>query len=1060
MTYFNPDSEDAAVEQPTINLFAELGWETLNCFRENFGPLSLLGRDTMTDVVLPNRLRPALERLNPGISPHAIEVAYDEVTHDRSAMSAARANQAVYRILKDGVKVTFKKADEEEESVEIVKLVDWNDEANNDFLLTSQLWISGDYGKKRADLVGFVNGIPLVFIELKASHKKLELAFEKNLSDYKDTISQVFWFNAFVILSNGSKARIGSMTAGIEHFAEWKKIDNEKESGIISLDTMIRGTCEKRKLLDFVENFTLFDERSGDLTKLVAKNHQFLGVNNAIAAVEQVKKNKGKLGVFWHTQGSGKSYSMVFFCQKVLRKIPGNWTFLIITDREDLDGQIYRNFANTGAVLEDESRVRADSGESLKRMLNQEDHRYVFTLIQKFHTEHGERYPVLSDRSDIIVVTDEAHRSQYDIFASNMRSALPNAAFIGFTGTPLMAGEERTKEVFGDYISVYNFKESVDDANTVPLYYENRIPELQLTNDNLTDDIADIYDRADLDEDQERKLEKEIAREYHLLTREDRLDRIGEDIVAHFLGRGVLSKAMVISIDKATAVRTFDKVQKHWKAALAKLRKDIAGADPMDKPELEARLKWFEETDMAVVVSSAQNEIEEFKAKGLDIATHRKRMVKEDLETKFKKPEDPLRIVFVCAMWITGFDVPSCSTIYLDKPMKNHTLMQTIARANRVWGEKKNGLIVDYVGVFRNLQKALAIYGTAQADDEAETTPVHQKAELVNQLRETIAATTEFCKERGVDPAKIQDARGYERVKLVEDAVAAFVVNDDTRRGYLSRAGYVDSLFKSLLPDPSATEFGPVCKVFRVIADKIRSEVPPVDISEVMADIEALLDQSIGAEGYVMPPVADEKRYIDLSQIDFEALRDKFDGSRKTVEVQKLRAKLTFKLARMIKLNRTRIDFLEEFQKMIDEYNSGAMNVQVFFDKLLVFAKRLDAEEKRGLAEQLTEEELVIFDLLTKPEIALSPKEAAEVKKVAKALLEKLKKEKLVLDWRKQQTTRAGVLVAIQEVLDELPRAYTPELYQQKCDVVYQHFYEGYRGQGQSVYAGNQGQRN
>lgn len=1055
MTYFNPDSEDAAVEQPTIHLFAELGWETLNCFQENFGPLSLLGRDTMADVVLPNRLRPAIERLNPGISPHAIEVAYDEVTKDRSAMSAPRANQAVYRMMKDGVKVTFKKADEEEESVEIVKLVDWENADNNDFLLTSQLWISGDYGKKRADLVGFVNGIPLVFIELKASHKKLELAFEKNLSDYKDTIPQVFWFNAFVILSNGSKARIGSMTAGIEHFAEWKKIDNEKESGLISLETMIRGTCEKRKLLDFVENFTLFDERSGDLTKLVAKNHQFLGVNNAIAAVEQVTQNQGKLGVFWHTQGSGKSYSMVFFCQKVLRKIPGNWTFVIVTDREDLDGQIYRNFANTGAVLEDEGRVRADSGESLKRMLNQEDHRYVFTLIQKFHTEHGTKYPVLSERSDIIVVTDEAHRSQYDIFASNMRSALPNAAFIGFTGTPLMAGEERTKEVFGDYISVYNFKESVDDANTVPLYYENRIPELQLTNAKLTDDIAEIYDRADLDEDQERKLEKEIAREYHLLTREDRLDRVGEDIVAHFLGRGVLSKAMVISIDKATAVRTFDKVQKHWKVALEKLSKDIVGADPMDKPELEARLKWFEETDMAVVVSSAQNEIEEFKTKGLDIATHRKRMVKEDLETKFKKSEDPLRIVFVCAMWITGFDVPSCSTIYLDKPMKNHTLMQTIARANRVWGEKKNGLIVDYVGVFRNLQRALAIYGMAQADDEAETAPVHQKDELVEQLRGTIAATSEFCKERGVDPAKIQDARGFERVKLVEDAVAAFVVNDDTRREYLNRAGYVSSLFKSLLPDPSATEFGPVCKVFRVIADKIRSEVPPVDISEVMADIEALLDQSIGAEGYLMPPVADQERLFDLSQIDFEALREKFEGSRhKTVEVQKLKAKLTFKLARMIKLNRTRIDFLEEFQKMIEEYNSGSINQAVHVDKLLVFAQRLGAEEKRGLAEQLTEEELVIFDLLTRPEIALSQKEVAEVKKVAKALLEKLKREKLVLDWRKQQTTRAGVLVAIHEVLDKLPRAYTRELYQQKCDVVYQHFYEAYLGQGRSIYAG------
>ena len=398
-------------------------------------------------------------------------------------------------------------------------------------------------------------------------------------------------------------------------------------------------------------------------------------------------------------------------------------------------------------------------------MLNQEDHRYVFTLIQKFRTERGERYPVLSTRSDIIVITDEAHRSQYDIFAANMRSALPNAAFIGFTGTPLMAGEELTKGVFGDYVSVYNFKESVDDVNTVPLYYENRIPELQLTNDNLTEEIADICDRADLDDDQERKLEREFAREYHLLTREERLERIGEDIVAHFMGRGVLAKAMVISIDKATAVRTFDIVQKYWKAAIARLRKELAAADPIDRPELEQRLEYFEQTDMAVVISQSQNEIEEFKKKGLDIASHRKRIVKEDLETKFKNPDDPLRIVFVCAMWITGFDVPSCSTIYLDKPMKNHTLMQTIARANRVFRDKQNGLIVDYVGVFRNLQKALAIYGAPQDGGGPGDTPIHDKSELVRQLRHAVATTTTFCLERKINPAMIRDARGYERGK-------------------------------------------------------------------------------------------------------------------------------------------------------------------------------------------------------------------------------------------------------------------------------------------------------
>jgi type I restriction enzyme R subunit len=1056
VSYANPDSEDAAIEQPTIALFAELGWETLNCYHENFGPLSLLGRETMADVVLPHRLHAAIEKLNPGVCQDAIEIAVQELMKDRSAMSPARANQAVYKLLRDGIKVTYKRGDDEdeEETVETIRLINWSDPGKNDFLLASQFWISGDYGKKRADLVGFVNGIPLVFIELKASHKKLELAYQKNLSDYRDTIPQVLWYNAVIILSNGSKARIGSMTAGFEHFSEWKKIDDEKESGLISLDTMIRGVCEKRKLLDLVENFTIYNEAKGDLTKLVAKNHQFLGVNNAIAAVERIKENRGKLGVFWHTQGSGKSYSMVFFSQKVLRTIPGNWTFVIVTDREDLDGQIYRNFANTGAVLEDEKRVRADSGESLKRMLNQEDHRYVFTLIQKFRTEHGERYPVLSTRSDIIVITDEAHRSQYDIFAANMRSALPNAAFIGFTGTPLMAGEELTKEVFGEYVSVYNFKESVDDENTVPLYYENRIPEVQLVNDDLNEQMAAIIEDADLDDDQQAKLEREFKREYQLITREDRIERIGEDIVAHFMGRGVLAKAMVISIDKATAVRTFDKVQKHWKVAIEKLRIEVVAADPMDRPELEQRLKFFEETDMAVVVSQSQNEIEEFKKRGLDIATHRKRMVKEDLETKFKKDDDPLRIVFVCAMWITGFDVPSCSTIYLDKPMKNHTLMQTIARANRVFRDKQNGLIVDYVGVFRNLQKALAIYGAAQ--EGAGDTPIHDKSELVCQLREAISTTMAFCRERKIDPEQIRDARGFEREKLKEDAVAALVVNDETRRQYLNLASSVDSLFKSLLPDAAAFEFSPICNVFKVVAEKIRSELPVVDISAVIADVEALLNQSIAAGGYVMPPVSnDPSRYIDLSQIDFEALKTQFDKGRKPVEVQKLRAKIAVKLAQMVTLNPTRIDFLEEFQKMIDEYNAGSSNVETFFAKLMAFTKNLNAEEKRGLAEQLTEEELVIFDLLTKPEIVLTKQEAAEVKKVARSLLEKLKQEKLVLDWRKQQTTRAMVFTTIKDILDQLPRVYTKDLYEQKCDRVYQHFYEAYLGQGKSVYAGN-----
>ncbi|MCZ7398981.1 MAG: HsdR family type I site-specific deoxyribonuclease [Candidatus Methanoperedens sp.] len=532
-------SEDSLVEQPAIELFSELDWQTANCFYEKFGEKGTIGRETSSVVVLLPRLRAALLSLNPDLPSEAIELAIEELTRDRSIMSPANANREVYRLLKNGVKVSFRDK-ENEETKEKVRVIDWIEPSNNDFFLASQFWVSGDMYKRRADLVGFVNGLPLVFIELKASHKRLEHAYRDNLRDYKNAIPQIFWYNGLIILSNGSQSKIGSMTAEWEHFAEWKKINSEGEEGIVSLDTMIRGTCEPARLLDIVENFTLFSEASGGIVKLVAKNHQYLGVNNATEALKQIEQNWGRLGVFWHTQGSGKSYSMVFFSQKVLRKIPGNFTFVIVTDRQDLDNQIYKNFAGAGAVTEEQ--VQTESGEHLKQLLR-EDHRYIFTLIQKFHKKKGETYPMLSARKDIIVITDEAHRSQYDALALNMRNALPNAAFIAFTGTPLIIGEEKTKEVFGDYVSIYNFKQSVDDGATVALYYENRIPELQLTNRELNEDLQRVIEEAELDEEQENKLEREFAREYHLITRDDRLEKIARDIVAHFMGRGQFGKA-------------------------------------------------------------------------------------------------------------------------------------------------------------------------------------------------------------------------------------------------------------------------------------------------------------------------------------------------------------------------------------------------------------------------------------------------------------------------------------------------------------------------------------
>src|SRR5450759_2434978 len=561
-------TEDALVEKPTIALLAELGWQTINAYGEFDHGASTLGRETRSEVILTARLRPALQRLNPNMPPEAIEQAIEQLTRDRSRMSMVAANRAIYNLIKNGVRVSTPDPEGDGETVEKVRVVDWNEPTNNDLLFCSQLWVTGDMYTRRTDLVGFVNGLPLVFIELKAAHRRLETAFTGNLRDYKDTIPQLFWPNALIILSNGSQSRVGSVTAGWEHFAEWKKVGSEDEVGRVSLDTMLRGVCDPARLLDLVENFTLFQEVPGGLITLTAMNHQYLGVNNALEALADIRQREGKLGVFWHTQVSGKSVAMMFFAQKVLRKVPGNWTFVVVTDRQELDGQIYKHFASAGVVTD--ARAQAERGKHLRQLLT-EDHRYVFTLIHKLRTEQGEAHPMLSERRDIIVITDEAHRSQYDTLALNMRTALPNAAFLAFTGTPLIVGEEKTRQVFGDYISVYDFHQSVDDHATVPLYYENRIPELQLVNDNLNEDMERLLEEAELDEAQEKKLEREFAREYHLITRDERLEAVAKDLVTHFTGRGFQGKGMMICIDKATAIRMYDKVQKQWTAKIAEL---------------------------------------------------------------------------------------------------------------------------------------------------------------------------------------------------------------------------------------------------------------------------------------------------------------------------------------------------------------------------------------------------------------------------------------------------------------------------------------------------------
>jgi len=476
----------------------------------------------------------------------------------------------------------------------------------------------------------------------------------------------------------------------------------------------------------------------------------------------------------------------------------------------------------------------------------------------------------------------------------------------------------------------------------------------------------------------------------------------------------------------------------------------------------------MESTDMAVIVSQQQNEVELFEEKGLDIQKHRTRVVKEDMETKFKDANDPFRLVFVCSMWLTGFDAPSVATIYLDKPMKNHTLMQTIARANRVFKEKNNGLIVDYVGVFRDLQKALAIFGSGSGNgvDDGEC-PIQKKEELIGELKLAIAEALAFCNERGVDIDAILNASGFQKIaylddaatslvekqviNAIDDAVEQVIVNDELKKKFVFLANQVVRLYKAILPDPSASEFAPIKTCLAVLADKIRTFTEEATIDDIMNQVNELLDESIATKGYVIH-ATETTSLIDLSQIDFDALKAHFDQGRKRTEAEKLKKAIGDKLLNMVQLNKSRTDLMEKFKKLIDDYNKG-MDVESFFAKLTDFVKDLSAEEQRGVAEQLSEEELALFDILTKPELDMTKAEKAEVKKVARMLLQTLKEAKLVLDWRKRQKTRADVYTTVKKILDALPRVYLPEIYQQKCDTVYQHVFDSYAGEGQGIYA-------
>ena len=1081
-------SEDNLIEQTAIDLFkVQLGWQVELAFNaETFGEGSMLGRQNKTEVLLKKILLDKLKEFNPNLPPKAYEDAFSQLSEASVTKSLGDINFEKYHMLRNGIQIDYINQKGEQVKNKTLRVFDFENPEANSFLAVRQLWIQGRAGQlNRPDIIGFVNGIPLLFIEFKSPKVSVRDAYEKNLSDYKDEISQLFLYNAFIILSNGIESRIGSVTGKYQHFHEWKRI-TEDDEGIVALDRIILGVCDKKRFLDLFENFILFDTSLGKAVKLIARNHQFIGVNKAIENIQHKNnlyqlgkislEEKQKLGVFWHTQGSGKSYSMVFFCQKIHRKFTGSYTFLIVTDRNELDSQIYGTFSGVNAVpqVKAEARhsIKASSGNHLKELLGS-PHRYLFSLIHKFNFKEE-----ITERDNIIVISDEAHRTQGGSLAMNLRNALPNASFIGFTGTPLFKDDERTKKIFGDYVSRYDFKRSVDDGATVPLYYENRGEYLGLENPSINEQIRAVIDSEseDLDSDERSKIEQLFAREYPILTAKKRLEAIAKDVVFHFCNRGYKGKAMYIALDKITAVKMYNLISEHWKKYIEQLEKEIENNKYGDQELLEKsrELHWIKETEICVVVSPEQNEIQKFEKWDLDIEPHREKMNTQDLETRFKDENDPFRFVIVCAMWITGFDVPTLSTLYIDKPLKSHTLMQAIARANRISEGKNNGLIVDYIETYIALLDALAIYGAGggSGGDEKPEPPVKPKEELIRQLEEVLTAIELFLQEEvNFNLQELIQANGLQKLAAIEQGLNAIYTNDETKRKFQILAREVFKKYKALQPDKILNEYRARRDAINALYVAIEENIQSADVTELMKKIQDIVDKSIEnklmntaqikeanpkKESENPESVFVKDRIIDLSGLNFEVLEKYFLKTKnKNAAVKSLKDQVEKKLAQMVFMNPSRVDFYKKYTVLIDDYNKrkDSTVIEETFRKLIEFVNSLSEEELDTKREGLTEEQKAIFDILRKPNLTEPDKK--KIKEIAIELLEELKKEKLKVEhWSDKSATSAAVFNTVNKTLFEsLPfPVYESDDITQKTLLIFEHLKNKYFGGGISVY--------
>lgn len=1040
-------SENILVQESAGHLLQdELGWEVVMAYNhEVLGKDGTLGRSSYRDVVLTRYLIAALRRLNPRISESQIDEALSQLLTCSATNTIMQINESKFKLIRDGIKVTDARPGNADAKI-TVRVIDFDNPDNNRFLAVKEMKIHGALYRRRTDIVGFVNGIPLLFIELKGANVDVVNAYNNNYKDYLDTIPQLFYYNAFLMLSNGYEAKIGTLDSKYEFFHEWKRLKEEDEEGNVELETMLRGVCNKRTFLDLLENFVLYDHSDGKIAKILSRNHQYLGVNRAIEAYRNRKFKNGKLGVFWHTQGSGKSYSMVFFARKIHRKFDGSPTFVVLTDREELNKQISELFVNCGLIKGEAKNFVAKSGQDLIDRLI-ENPPYIFTLIHKFNKTNVTPY---TPDHDIILMSDEAHRTQNGIYAENMMRFLPTAHRIGFTGTPIFKDDNITTRTFGDYISIYDFKRAVDDHATVPLFYENRGEKLkELQSDAINEKILKAIQDADLDPTQEEKVEREFAKEIHLLLSEKRLRIIARDFVYHYSDLWTSGKAMMVCLNRIACVMMYDYVQEYWQEAIEDLESEIShNTNQQEVQELNRKLKWMQETKMAVVISQEQNEIEYFQKWGKDIRPHREKIENSEhgLDKEYKDRDNPLRIVFVCAMWLTGFDVKSLSCLYIDKPLKAHTLMQTIARANRVCDGKPNGLIVDYIGIVKALRQALADYTVSGRDGGNGGEFTIDKNELIRHLLEAIAGAKGFLLQHGFDLKTLVEATDFAKMAYLKDAADLMCSSSEVRKTYCTYGSTIKRLMKFITRE-DITDNAIISDKNAIIAiyEQLQAKRKSADITDLSVAIHKIISEEIGTNP---DDTLAGTRQFDISSIDFDLLRKEFERCKhKNLMLKDIDELIKQRIEKMLRNNPNRINFYEEYQAIIKAYNmeQDRATIEKTFMALIDLSNSLGKEEKRFVREGFTDDEqLTVFDLLFKKD--LSKNDIAKLKKVSIDLLDKVKlRIKELHNWTEKANTQAAIQTLVRNTLwTSLPESYSNDSIDDYSNKLYEYIYERY----------------